>query len=294
MIGIRWHIRDGITWCIYCVTFTVLFFGLNVAFSPGQSSNSVVAYNTFDELLSPDEMLSSTESPISTPTTATQSTSKEKTVVKNTPKQQPTLSVEMNPTSLKVEGQKVSTLRNVAYAKPFQQKVLPLTLLFDGTRSEPRGQLSHATLIIMPKVALAEQTKVFVHELGHVVDIRHLVSGTFSSDSSETFYKISWQDYNVKKKGAVLSDFVSGYALTNKYEDFAESFTFFVFHNDTFKARAQKSIALAAKYDFLHEQVFGDNSFTGLDFMKDTKVPDYIWDTTKVAINMKKYLFYIK
>ena len=38
------------------------------------------------------------------------------------------------------------------------------------------------------------------------------------------FYQLSWIDINIMKAGLNTKDFVSGYAMTNKYEDFAESF----------------------------------------------------------------------
>ena len=53
-----------------------------------------------------------------------------------------------------------------------------------------------------------------------------------------------------------MEDFVSGYALTNDYEDFAESLTMFVLFNEEFAQRAQKNEALKKKYLFLQDFVF--------------------------------------
>jgi hypothetical protein len=61
-------------------------------------------------------------------------------------------------------------------------------------------------------------------------------------------------------------DFVSGYAMTNKYEDFAETFTYFVMHNQDFLTKSQDSDILAQKYNFFSEYVFPDNSFVGTSF----------------------------
>ena len=224
-------------------------------------------------------------------------TSNTGTVVKpkNTAKQHPVLVFQTNPASFSVESQKVATVKNIIYAKEFQSKVLPLTVLFDKKRAEPRGQFSHETLIFTPNLSIMEQIKVLVHEMGHVVDVRYLIPDVFGTDLSDDFYSVSWKEYNVRKKDATLKDFVSGYALTNKYEDFAESFTFFVFHNETFQKRAKNSKALQAKYDFFRDAIFDDESFVGLDFKKDNyNIPDYVWDTTKIPINAKNYLFYIK
>jgi hypothetical protein len=38
--------------------------------------------------------------------------------------------------------------------------------------------------------------------------------------------------------------------MTNKYEDFAESFTYYVLHNDDFKNKSTKSKILKKKYDY--------------------------------------------
>ena len=97
----------------------------------------------------------------------------------------------------------------------------------------------------------------------------------------------------MKKKGAKLADFVSGYALSNKYEDFAESFAFYVFHNAEFKKRALSNSQIAKKYDFFSKKVFESGDFSGTDFGSGAVKP-YFWDTTKVAIDTKKYLFYIR
>ena len=51
------------------------------------------------------------------------------------------------------------------------------------------------------------------------------------------FSSISWQASDLKKTNAKLEDFVSGYALTNDYEDFAESLTMFVLFNEEFAQR---------------------------------------------------------
>jgi hypothetical protein len=90
-----------------------------------------------------------------------------------------------------------------------------------------------------------------------------------------------------------MSDFLSGYALSNKYEDFAESFTFFVFHNEEFKRRAVKNIMLARKYNFFKKYVFIGNEFENTSF-EYNQIAYYNWDGTKIPFNLKKYLYYIR
>lgn len=112
-------------------------------------------------------------------------------------------------------------------------------------------------------------------------------------DISDKFYAISWDRFDLKKKGAKTEDFVSGYALSNGYEDFAESFTFYVFHNEEFIRRAKMNAALKEKYIFIHNYVFEDSSFAKTSFEKET-IKKYNWDTTKIGVNVKKYLYYIE
>lgn len=90
-----------------------------------------------------------------------------------------------------------------------------------------------------------------------------------------------------------MTDFLSGYALTNKYEDFAESFTFYVFHNDEFKARAIKNLMIARKYNFFKKYVFINSEFANTNF-EYGKIAFYNWDSTKINISLKKYLYYIR
>ncbi len=90
-----------------------------------------------------------------------------------------------------------------------------------------------------------------------------------------------------------LKDFVSGYAMTNKYEDFAESFAMYMFHNEIFKARTIKSSILQKKYEFFKDEVFTSREFEGTSF--EIRPPDsYFWDTTKLPIAVNKYLYYLK
>lgn len=76
--------------------------------------------------------------------------------------------------------------------------------------------------------------------------------------------------------------FVSGYAATNQYEDFAETFAMYVFHNAALEKRAADSEPLQRKYDFLRESVFGEY-FRGTEYEK-SPIPSTLWDVTKIVI----------
>jgi len=119
-----------------------------------------------------------------------------------------------------------------------------------------------------------ELLAVFLHELGHVVDLGMLFgksdkksefrdgkNAIFSNDPSIEFYKISWEREKIRQKSSNRADFVSGYAMTDCFEDFAESYLFFRLHGEKFRVRATKSAKLRAKYDFLRDRVFGGREF---------------------------------
>jgi hypothetical protein len=204
------------------------------------------------------------------------------------------LVISFRPENITIDDSLLEKIKTNAESKIFSSKISPLHLLVDTIRKEPRGQVSGNTLILSGKISgESESLKVFVHELGHIVDIYYLPTHEDGADLSNDFYSISWLDYNVKKKDAIIWDFVSGYALSNKYEDFAESFAFYVFHNDEFARRAKSNPSLQDKYDFLKNNVFLNNEFFSTNFASE-KLRSYNWDVTKIPVNVKKYLYYIQ
>lgn len=234
----------------------------------------------------------------------TQETITQKIIRKNIPsiKKQPIvetknfsslLTIAFNPEYIHIDSTILDMLETQVDSTYFQSKVTPLNLLIDTERKEPRGQVVGNKLILSSRISTdSERMKVFVHELGHIVDIHFLHKGLLG-DPSDRFYDISWDAYNIKKKGMKMGDFVSGYALSNKYEDFAESFSFYVFHNDTFRERALRNTSLRKKYDFFKTYVFDREEFIGTSFGNGV-LKSYNWDTTRIPVDMKKYLYYIK
>jgi len=105
-------------------------------------------------------------------------------------------------------------------------------------------------------LSLPEVSKVLVHEIGHMIDIYAFKKSLKKSDLSEEFYTISWKDPTTIKAGTSSLSFISGYASTNQYEDFAESFTMYIFHNKEFLKRAENNTYLKEKYTFLKTKVF--------------------------------------
>jgi len=89
-------------------------------------------------------------------------------------------------------------------------------------------------------------------------------------------------------------DFVSGYAMTNKYEDFAESLTYYILHNEDFLIKSKKSQYLKEKYIFFNFYLFKDGLFKNTDFSKNNKIKDYYRDITKINFSLENFLQYLK
>ena len=205
----------------------------------------------------------------------------------------PLLSIIINPTDSKVDDKLMKSIKFNAESRFFKEKVTPLEITLEWLRKEPRWQVVWNKLILSTKMwDLRESVKVFVHELWHIVDL-HYLPNMWDYDPSENFYNISWVSYKVKKKDSKLDDFVTWYALTNKYEDFAESFTFYVFHNDDFRMKASKNKIIAKKYEFFSKYIFVDKEFR-YTWFNTSPITAYNWDSTKIYVNLKKYLYYIR
>lgn len=138
-----------------------------------------------------------------------------------------------------------------------------------------------------------EFLSVLIHEFAHYFDIYSLEKTTFG-DTSQKFYDISWQSVTTIKPWLDVSDFVSGYSMTNWYEDFAETYTYYIFHNEDFLIKAQDSKILAQKYIFMKDYVFKDGMFLREDFSLDSEIEPYYWDITKISFDVKKFLQYMK
>jgi hypothetical protein len=118
-----------------------------------------------------------------------------------------------------------------------------------------------------------------VHEFAHDIDAWLLGSGLNKQFDRTTHCSPTMGDFYPQGTPFEFSgawgtqnpaDFVSGYAagLTNEaqdyraWEDVAESVTSYILFPDYFRARAQASTRLAAKYALLRDRVFGGAEFT--------------------------------
>lgn len=169
-----------------------------------------------------------------------------------------------------------------------------LSVFLDQDQYEPRAKIRNKEIFLSPHILqTGEFLKLFVHELGHFVDLYILRASPDQSDPSREFYRISWNSAHVKHAQMGMSAFVSGYAASNQYEDFAESFVWYIFHNEDFMDRALRHEALREKYLFFATYVFPHGEFQATDFSVELP-PEYLWDTTKTPILLQKYLFFLR
>ena len=167
-----------------------------------------------------------------------------------------------------------------------------------------RGLAGKNTLILSGNVPDAEFRALLIHELGHVFDLSDAtgcLGGTsasggsrfkdgksiiFNDDPSVSFYDISWVDEKTQRTGARAEDFVTGYAVSDAFEDFAESFAYFTLQNDAFKKRAESNAAVAAKYQWLSMHFAGvERNAVGQTQWNGTVV----WDATKLAYTWRPH-----
>ena len=182
-------------------------------------------------------------------------------------------------------------------------KLKNLTLYFSD--SGRRGLGGGSTIILRcQNVTDEELIGVLVHEMGHVVDTGSLqgsaengssgfTDGTapvYSDDPSAEFYAYSYKNEKTVRDDMTEVDFVSGYSESDVFEDFAETYAYYVLHGVEFRELAYTNSTLAAKYDFLKNKVFnGKEYFTGDESKKvDVAVRNY--DVTILPYNMKSFL----
>jgi hypothetical protein len=160
---------------------------------------------------------------------------------------------------------------------------------YDGSVERALGGKS--TIILNGTVPDEEFRALFIHEFGHVTDLG-CIRGTPGSaasafhdgpdvmtadDPSVDFYAISWATEKKKRKGSRATDFVSGYAAWDAHEDFAETFAYYVLQREAFRARAERNTALAKKFQWMEENVFGDAAAVAQGEAPITGIP---WDVT--------------
>lgn len=179
--------------------------------------------------------------------------------------------------------------------KDIVDKIDKLRVEFYKTKNDVRWKMKNRSIKLfwIKSMRKDELTAVWIHEFWHFLDLYFLKKWLYT-DLSYYFYNISWNSTKVLKAWQTQSDFVSGYAMTNKYEDFAESFTYFVLHNEDFLYKANKSDILKKKYNFFIKYLFRDGKFVWTDFSDDNEILDYYRDITKIKFSLENFLLFLK
>lgn len=162
-------------------------------------------------------------------------------------------------------------------------------------KQKSRGLAGKNVMILDGTVSDSEFRALFIHESGHNIDLGCLqgnkdsgASGfmdgndqIYNNDPSLGYYRISWITGNVQRSDSHPEDFASGYASYNAFEDFAESFAYFILQNDEFKLRTQTNTPMAKKYAFIRDTIFGGTvpHFAMGQSVWSGKAP---WDITKL------------
>jgi len=177
-------------------------------------------------------------------------------------------------------------------------------IVLDYDPNANRG-LGGKNIIIIRAVDMneAEFFGVMTHEIGHNVDLGSLAelnqkktsefhdgnNPIYETDPSLQFYRISWTNEKTLKKNAGNEAFVSGYAMTDPFEDFAETYAYYVLHNKDFKSKTQNSDQMLKKYEFMKNIVFNGKEFDTGEYLKSnlTRQP---WDITILSYDLTAFL----
>ena len=170
-----------------------------------------------------------------------------------------------------------------------------LSVIFYENRPDVRGRMKNKSVFLYApqKMRKDELLAIFIHEFSHYLDI-YTFNRSSWEDISNKFYDISWASTKVIKSWLNWKDFVTGYSMTNKYEDFAESLTYYILHNKDFMIKTRDSIVLQKKYNFFKNTLFNSLEFVNTDFSKSNKIKNYYRDITKINFSTKNFLQYLK
>ncbi len=157
-----------------------------------------------------------------------------------------------------------------------------------------RGLGGESTMIVTGNVPDSEFMALIIHECGHLADLGGLrghdrkqptafydgTTAIYGDDRSVAFYSISWLSPRMMQPNMDDSDFVSGYAKTDPFEDFAESYAYYALQQEEFSKLAENNAILKAKYDFMEQVVFAEvPALASGKHIRGKRAP---WDVTKL------------
>jgi hypothetical protein len=196
--------------------------------------------------------------------------------------------------ALDIEYSYVPLVEVFLYKKDILSHINKLWIFLYKNKDITRGRMKSWNIHMygVDQMSDSEFLWVLLHEFWHYYDIYSLPATSFG-DSSQDFYDISWDNVSIMKQWSQAEDFVSGYSMTNQYEDFAETYVYYILHNEDFIYRSISNEVLAQKYKYLREYIFSQNQFLQEDF-SSASVKKYYWDITKLEIDVKKFLQYLQ
>lgn len=144
-----------------------------------------------------------------------------------------------------------------------------------------------------------EFVAVFLHEIGHVVDLDVMVGESDENsefvyldgspipmdDPSINYYDISW--LNTYTPRTAIMECVSEYAATNPFEDFSEGYIFYLLHGSSFKKQTDESKDLEQKYSFIRHEAFEGQEFSFGDLFYDN---EEIYDATVLFYDLNAFI----
>lgn len=175
-----------------------------------------------------------------------------------------------------------------------------LTLSFDSNAR--RGLGGGSTIILRcSDVKDAELVAVLTHEMGHIMDTGVLqgsknagesefMDGSnhiYKNDPSLDFYRLSFTDSKTIRQDVDSLNFVSGYAMSDPFEDFAESYAYYILHGNEFRKLAKSDTVLNKKYQFLKTRVFNGKEYVNGD--ESVSALNRNYDVTVLPYDMNKF-----
>ncbi len=169
------------------------------------------------------------------------------------------------------------------------------SILYKGATR--RGLGGKTTIILDGSVPDGELVALLVHECGHVIN-GNMIGTAASGDSgyrdgnevyyndspAVAFWSIAWTATDKKKAGLKSTDFVSGYAPSDKHEMFAEALAAYVTQPDMMIAQARDSAAVATQLAWMEAHFPDAKGAVGKGSATWTgTVP---WDITKLAFDL--------
>ncbi len=174
-----------------------------------------------------------------------------------------------------------------------QEKLETLNILYG--KPKHRGLAGRGVILVSGMVPDDEFIGLLLHEgFGHFRDITCLTGNPesgpsefrdggdeiWNDDASVFFYRLSWSNDRERKEDARREDFVTGYAYdADNFEDLAESVTYYMTQEQSFRERAAANPILAQKLAWLETYVPKQrNVAEGREW--NGLIP---WDATKLA-----------